>query len=289
MKTDRSHIPEAKRQELDKIVELVGNHFEPNMIVLYGSYARGDYVDIEREYQSDFDILVVCGQKQKKNVNRINALEQEIRLDDDIKTKVHIQYESIGTINAEIRNFNYLFVDIAREGVILFDNKDVTFEPVKELQPKERYEKAIKDNEYWLESSRDFTKGYQFFLAETIYNKAAFNLHQRVEHLFMALLLVFTGYKPKTHDLDDLIALGDGINKDLRSCFPKDNEENKHLYHLLQKAYVDARYDMNYSISEKELHILESWAVNFESRVKQLCADKLEELRKDADEEGEAN
>ncbi len=33
MKTDRSHILETKRQELDKIVELVGKHFEPNMIV----------------------------------------------------------------------------------------------------------------------------------------------------------------------------------------------------------------------------------------------------------------
>lgn len=48
MKTSLSHIPENQQDELDTVVEILKNSSSRDMpiemIILYGSYARGDFV-----------------------------------------------------------------------------------------------------------------------------------------------------------------------------------------------------------------------------------------------------
>ncbi|RFA26279.1 hypothetical protein CAI21_17540, partial [Alkalilimnicola ehrlichii] len=43
MRTDLSHLPEDKQRELEEIVELLRQVTPVAMIILFGSYARGDY------------------------------------------------------------------------------------------------------------------------------------------------------------------------------------------------------------------------------------------------------
>jgi uncharacterized protein len=48
MKTSITHIPEQKQKELEKVVEIIKETTYKNigaeMIILFGSYARGDFV-----------------------------------------------------------------------------------------------------------------------------------------------------------------------------------------------------------------------------------------------------
>ena len=67
------HLPDGKRQELDRILEILFRAFEaatsnraPHKrgrilkVVLFGSYARGDWVDDPvGGYKSDYDLLIV--------------------------------------------------------------------------------------------------------------------------------------------------------------------------------------------------------------------------------------
>ena len=64
MKTSLSHLPESKQHELEVIQEIIRAHVKAQMIILFGSYATGKWVEdryvedgITYEYQSDFDIL----------------------------------------------------------------------------------------------------------------------------------------------------------------------------------------------------------------------------------------
>lgn len=74
MRTDLDHLPPAKRRELERVVQILfeefeaatekangfGKHARIFKIVLYGSYARGDWVDDPiGGYHSDYDILIV--------------------------------------------------------------------------------------------------------------------------------------------------------------------------------------------------------------------------------------
>ena len=65
MKNQINHLPEHKQQELNGIVEFLKEELDLDMLILFGSYARGDWVeDLDEEtlyyrYQSDFDLLII--------------------------------------------------------------------------------------------------------------------------------------------------------------------------------------------------------------------------------------
>jgi len=74
MKTSLTHLPKNKRNELTRIIERIRERVDSiQMIILFGSYARGNWVDdtctkghITYEYISDFDVFPQ-GTKQEKN------------------------------------------------------------------------------------------------------------------------------------------------------------------------------------------------------------------------------
>ena len=86
----------------------------------------------------------------------------------------------------------------------------------------------------------------------------AFLLHQACEKLYNTILLVFYGYKPKTHNLDKLRQYTKQLSEELFSIFPfpiADNFET-HLFDLLKRGYLDARYKDDYVITADEFKVL---------------------------------
>jgi predicted nucleotidyltransferase len=60
MKTSLAHLSDLKQAQLADVVALRREHVPVEMIVLFGSHARGDTVDdFQTGYRSDFDVLVV--------------------------------------------------------------------------------------------------------------------------------------------------------------------------------------------------------------------------------------
>ena len=45
MKTSLEHLPEAKRERIQAIAALLQHESPAEMVVLFGSYARGDWVE----------------------------------------------------------------------------------------------------------------------------------------------------------------------------------------------------------------------------------------------------
>ena len=63
MKTSLTHLPKHKREELKEITSIITSKVEVEMVILFGSYARGNWVEdtyteghITYEYKSDYDI-----------------------------------------------------------------------------------------------------------------------------------------------------------------------------------------------------------------------------------------
>ena len=82
---------------------------------------------------------------------------------------------------------------------------------------------------------------YELQLRKRWYKMSAFNLHQAAEHAYHTIMLVFTGYKAKTHNLDTLSKRAASLNPELMKVFPKKTKEEQRLFKLLKKAYVEAR------------------------------------------------
>jgi HEPN domain-containing protein len=173
-------------------------------------------------------------------------------------TRTSIIYHSIGFVNDKIERNYYFFVDILKEGIMLFDSGKFTLSEPKDLSPAQRVEKSTEEFEHWFESASNFFLSYQDTFNRSNFKEAAFLLHQTTERFYSAILLVFIDYKPRIHDIE---ILGNQVIKqhaEFATVFPMTTEEEKRLFVLLKKAYIDARYNRNYKIEKTEL---EYWGV----------------------------
>ena len=101
----------------------------------------------------------------------------------------------------------------------------------------ERIRKKLtqEDLNYYFEKAKKFIKLFKFALSEEYYNEAAFMLHQTTEQLYTGILLVFTRYKPNTHDLLILRKLANSVDSRLVKIFPSDDLQSEKLLYYLGK------------------------------------------------------
>lgn len=135
MKSSLDHIPHYKQREIHAIVEIIQSYAKQigsvEMIILFGSYARGDFVEKDLtyddhttyEYMSDFDILIVTKKPtQEKNMRLASKIESVILHHQTIKTPTSIIVEDIHHINKKLEESRYFYLDVKREGVMLYDS-----------------------------------------------------------------------------------------------------------------------------------------------------------------------
>src|SRR5678816_802702 len=106
---------------------------------------------------------------------------------------------------------------------------------------------------YWFDSASGFWRGSAIYRTMNLGPHAAFLLHQAAERYFHAVLLVFTGYKPKTHDIKALAEQTAPLHVALPAALPRADGEDQRLFDLLRRAYIDARYSRSYRITNEEL------------------------------------
>ncbi|WP_176722526.1 HEPN domain-containing protein, partial [Candidatus Thiosymbion oneisti] len=124
-------------------------------------------------------------------------------------------------VNRRLRKSQYFYIDILREGVLLHDSgKFQLAEPI-EITSKERKKLAEEDFEYWFSGAKTFLKYAEDAINNSDNSYAAFNLHQVTERLYGTILLVFTRYKPSTHDLEKLGQRVSSIEPRFLSIFPR--------------------------------------------------------------------
>jgi HEPN domain-containing protein/predicted nucleotidyltransferase len=278
MKTTLSHLPQNKQDQLKALTQIVLDKVPAEMIILFGSYARGDWVEDYQEkyeYVSDFDILIVTKDKNSaKQVKKSRELEEELMANEEI-TRTSIIYHSIGFVNDKIERNYYFFVDILKEGIMLFDSGKFTLSEPKDLNPAQRVEKSTEEFEHWFEGASRFLETAYIQIEKTWYKEAAFLLHQATERYYAAILLVFTDYKPRIHDIE---ILGNQVIKqhaEFATVFPMSTEEEKRLFVLLKKAYIDARYNRNYKIEKAELEYLGSRVALLRDLTERICRERI--------------
>ena len=110
---------------------------------------------------------------------------------------------------------------------------------------------------------------------ENEYAIAAFILHQATESLYSAILLVFSNYKPKLHDIEELGGMAKNYDNELLQVFPIATPEQKECFELLKKAYVDARYDKNYKISKEQLLYLIERIEKLKEITERICLARI--------------
>jgi uncharacterized protein len=284
MKKSLTHLPKHKQAGLKLITRIIRKQFpSAHMIILFGSYARGEWVEdiyteghITYEYISDFDILVLTRlKKTAQNQANQSRVDNTILQRKAIKTPVSVIYHSLGQVNPLLKEGHYFFSDIKKEGIILFDTGKLKLARRHKISPAKRKQIAQEDFNMWFTSAKDFFKHYEYALNDRKYKLAAFQLHQATERFYGAVMLVFTGYKPKRHNIETLGRRVSGCDAAFLKVFPRATKEQDENFKLLKKAYIDARYKKDYKITRKQLEYLAKRVKLLQRLTNKICKERI--------------
>ena len=299
MKTSIDHLPEGKRCELGFVVETIregfafaiGRRTMPKLrggrllkIILFGSYARGDWVeDPVGRYFSDYDLLVVVDREELTDVPEFWARTEENLLEElasgtNLRTPVSIVYHSLDDVNEKLELGRYFFIDILRDGILLFEEPGHPFAEAKPLSPEQALKETQDYYDEWFESAGEFFDDFKSNLEKGRLKKAAFELHQATERFYHCLFLVRSLYSPKTHNLNQLRQLTEAVEPRLKTVWPRETKFERRCYELLREADVKARYSRHYRISAEQLEWLSGRVELLQSIVRSICEQRIADL-----------
>ena len=87
--------------------------------------------------------------------------------------------------------------------------------------------------------------------------------------------MVFSGDRPKLHDIFELGSMVGNYNDELWSIFPHSEGEQEESFKLLQEAYIGGRYDPNYKISKEQLLYLIERVGELKRVTEKMCLARL--------------
>lgn len=290
MKRSIKRLPKRTQEELAALLDLVQQNVKNHeMIILFGSYARGNYVlwdsriefGVPTTYQSDYDILIITAAHEVKIVEKRLAV---------VVSKYHAMFEHrrhaspqfivehINTVNRNLEISQYFFTDIVKEGILLYNSGELQLSKPRKLSFKEI--KGIAQSEFdklfpyaceFLSSVTDY------FIPKEQYNLSAFMLHQACEKFYFTILMVFTNYHTKSHKMQELRGMVKRFSMDLEAVFPLNMDAEKECFDLLCRAYIEARYNRYFSISREQLEYLISRTEILKDVTERLCREKIAE------------
>lgn len=299
MQTDGlDHLPPRKQDELAEVARILFEEFDLAQkgklkdehkkahilkIILFGSYARGGWVeDLKSGYRSDYDLLVVVSahfatETSEYWENAADRFVRELTITRHLETPVNFIVHSLHDLNDQLARGRPFFVDIARDGIALYDAPGHPLASPRQLSAEETRNEAKRHFEQWLPSAERFGKLAALAIENGFRNEAAFLLHQTVERLYHCVLLVSTLYSPKSHRLSVLRSHAERVEPRLIDVWPRDKRSARRSFSRIDRAYVEARYSPQYTITDEEL----AWVVQrvkaLEEIVSAVCREKLQE------------
>ncbi|MHC4646127.1 MAG: HEPN domain-containing protein [Planctomycetota bacterium] len=285
MKKSLAHLPKQKQTELmliaEKICQIVP---QAEMIFLFGSYARGDWVDgphiqgrgrLTIRKTSDYDIFVVT---RLAHTAKDTALWDKVKAQFakmDLSTLVRIIPRDIEFVNYKLQQGQYFFTEICADGIILYNSQECELSHRKHLNPAQEKQIAQETLDEVFKSAKDFYFTYQQASKVGKYKNAAFQLHQATEHSYKTVLLIFGGECPQEHHLDILGDLGADYCPELKGVIPRETDDQKQLFELLDYAYIGARYDRSYKITKEQLEQLGPCVRKLHEVTEKICKEKI--------------
>ena len=305
MKTDLDHLPPQKQREIERVVQLIFEEFDDAFalakhewkkagrilkIILYGSYARGTWVDephTAKGYQSDYDLLIIVNDKRladrvKYWAKLDDRLMREYGVTGTLKTPVNFIVHTLQEVNDGLAHGRYFFMDVKQDGVALYQFDDSELHTPKPKTPDQALCMAQEYFDEWYRTGGEFFDNYKFNRAQGRNNNAAFQLHQASERLYHCVLLVCTFYTPHVHNLGFLRTQAERIDPRLTYVWPRDTKRDRARFEKLKEAYVKARYSKHYRITREELEWLGLQVEELGRVVHEVCSERLEKLKRDA-------
>lgn len=294
-------MPLRKQRELSRVLEILHEEFEDALkegtadfkkrgrilkVILFGSYAKGGWVDepfTMKGYRSDFDLLIIVNNRKLCEFTEYwhKAADRLIH-EASIETPVSFIVHSRREVNTYLKEGQYFFSDIRKEGIVLYELDDESLPEPEPLSTEDRLRVAKEHYEDRFVAAGEFADWAEYARTKQQRKRAAFAFHQSLEQAYSCVLLTLTNYGPPSHNIKFLRSLAEEQDRRLAEAFPRDQHRERAWFNTLNEAYVKARYSKHYEISEEALIWLGERTTVLLELVKMVCSEHFEKLKHDS-------
>jgi predicted nucleotidyltransferase/HEPN domain-containing protein len=298
VKTDLDHLPLSKQRELAHIVRILFEEFEAATrsnasfakqarifkIVLYGSYARGDWVDDPvGGYSSDYDLLIIVSHDRLSDFVDYwspaeDRLMREVTITKSLSAPVNFIVHTLKDVNRQLEHGRPFFADIVEQGVALYEAEGHELHRARDLPAEEARAEAQRYFDEWFPSASGFRSQAIHAVDSGLPKIAAFEFHQATERFYHTVLLVLTLYSPKSHKLNFLRSHCEDLAPELVAAWPREDKLSRRCFELLRLAYVNARYSPEYKLTDQEIGWIAERVSVLESLVREVCERHLAQV-----------
>jgi HEPN domain-containing protein len=274
-------LPRSQQQLLAELVPKIIGAVDPEKIICYGIRSVhyqdwGCFLDrggVKENTRLSLDLLIITSAAKGQNEQDVSqTAEHHCKALADVRCVTH----KIHSVNDGLANGNPFYHSLYHKGIILYDAGQTA------LLNRGSLEKCIQEQHVlegiwsrWYGLAVNFYKGAVDSLDYNRPDLTAFMLHQAVEHTCGALIRVFTGYRPNTHNLTRLLMMVENFTNQLTLVFPRVTKEEEEIYGILQRGYLDARYKDDYTVPSATLNLLIERVGRIQAIAASLYAEKL--------------
>ena len=280
-------LPAEQKATLDAVVEKIVATGKAEMILLYGSFARGDFRLKDNRYsyfstdivppktsrsKSDFDILVIV--KNREDIFPVQLLEDDFF---QASTPVHIVAFDATYANNALLDRNYFIRDILKYAIVLYNSGQFKWEGRSKLSPERRKALAQIDFEKTLLMVKEFYTQFEFSY-DLQFRLTAFNLQQTTEHLLQMIQLIFSQDHPKTHHLKYLREAAIKWVPEVAQFFPQNTQAEIDDLKYFSDSYAGARYmhEQFFPISREQLDRWHTQVKILLTIAEKACCERIE-------------
>ena len=288
MRKSLNFLPAEKRRDLRQLAQIIREEVsDVVMVILYGSYARGTYVDYDQRieygvktyFMSDYDLLIVTEKRMGIYEHAVYAKILRRFFENkawEIHTHPQFINESISELNKALDKSRYFYTDIKKEGVMLYDSGKYKLARRRKLDYTEIAEMAQEYYDNTFNRASQFLTTATFTLSKDWLNMTSFNLHQAAENFLRTIPLTFILYGYKEHDLAFLMNECKKHTLEIYRAFPQDTDEERRLFKLLQDAYVQARYNKHFVVTRADIDALVPRIELLRDLTDTVCKERIE-------------
>lgn len=242
------------------LIDIIVKAAKPEMIFLLGgslyrkrSESIFHQLSPTSRYISDYFLLVLIRDLSKKNLH-----EWQDKIESNCKFLIPVTIIVLQTVTFEewLKTGHRFAWIVWQSAVVIYDSGSLS-----RIIPKDIPDTATgkEDERLYMEGvtkAKEFLAGSELFHLRKQHAMAAFMLHQSAEQALHTILKIGTGYHANTHSIERLLRYASLISYQLPDIFPQKTDQEKRLFNLLQRAYIDTRYKKEYKISNDDLACL---------------------------------
>lgn len=276
------HLSKTQLLQLEELTKKIVRAVKADLIICFGSHTshHQDWSVFKNmnygvdNYQTTYDLFIITNAEEKKERAAIIQMTEQQAEKVGLRATVVVQGTGYfrETIQARHRFSSFVY----SKGFKLYDSGEIELGGTVMPDADEIKKDA---DEQWVHNftiASGFLKSATYCLEDANPRQAIFNLHQCLQHTYMAVIRTFTGYRSTSHNLSRLMSIIEIFSFDFCTIFPGFTKEEKELFDLLNRSYSEARYNETFEVSIEVVTILVSRVRESMSIAKELYEGSLE-------------